>query len=110
VESRSALLYGAGRVDCLHCGGGYILSDWAPFSGNAPTDKSCVTCGCAVSYLGPEVLLEGELHVRLHSEYRGDGCFSSSLCSSDDYEGLRVPHDSADQWWSAKGYGEGTGQ
>jgi hypothetical protein len=61
VESRSALLYGAGRADSLHCGGGCILSDWAPFSGNAPTDGACVTWGRAVSYLGPEVLFEGEL-------------------------------------------------
>jgi hypothetical protein len=108
VESRPALFYGAGRADRLHCGGGYILFDWAPFSGNAPTDRAGVTCGCVISDTGSEVLLEGELYVRLHREHRGDGCPNTSLCSSDDCEGVWVPRDSTDQWWSAECYGEGT--
>jgi hypothetical protein len=81
-----------------------------PFRGTPLPAEPVLPADVSVSYLGPEVLFEGELHVRLHSEYRGDGCFSSSLCSSDDCEGIWVPRDSADQWWSAEGYGEGTGQ
>jgi hypothetical protein len=95
VDFGSTLFYGAGRAASLHFDGGCVLFDWAPFSGNAPTDGAYVTWGCLVSYLGPEVLFEGELHVRLRNEYQGDGCFSSSLCSSDDCEGIWVPRDSA---------------
>jgi hypothetical protein len=103
VESEPTLFYGAGRADRLHCGGGHILFDWAPFSGNAPTD------GRGISDLGPEVLLEGEIYVGLCREHRGDGCSSASLCSSDDCEGVWVPCDSADQWQLVEGYGEGIG-
>jgi hypothetical protein len=52
VESGPALLYGVGRENRLHCGGGYILFDWAPFSRNLllaervlPTDISLATLG-----------------------------------------------------------------
>jgi hypothetical protein len=43
VESGSALFYGAGRAAHLHCSGGCVLSNWAPFSGNSPTSGACVT-------------------------------------------------------------------
>ena len=43
VESGSALFYGAGRVASLHCSGGCVLSDWAPFPGDAPTDRDYIT-------------------------------------------------------------------
>jgi hypothetical protein len=109
VESGPALLYGAGRADCLHCGRGHILFDWAPSSGNAPTDGDGVTCGRVISDFGLEVLFKGELHVQLPCEHQGDGCSSASLCSKDDCEGVWVPRDSVDQWWSAECYGEGTG-
>ena len=109
VEFGSALLYGARREDRLHYGGGYILFDWAPFSGNAPTSGACVTCGSAVSYLGQELLFEGEPYVGLRREHRGDGCSSVMLCSNDDCEGVWVPCNLVDQWWSAEGYGEGIG-
>jgi hypothetical protein len=81
-----------------------------PFRGTPLPAEPVLPGDVAVSYLGPEVLFEGELYVRLCHEYRGDGCSSSSLCSSDDCEGVWVPRDSADQWWSAEDYGEGTGQ
>jgi hypothetical protein len=96
VESGPALLYGARRADCLHCGGGYIFFDWAPFSGNAPTSRAGVTCERVVSDIGSEVLLEGELHVGLRCEHQGDGCSSALLYSNDDCEGVWVPHDLAD--------------
>jgi hypothetical protein len=98
------------RADCLHCNGGHILSNWAPFSGNSPTGGIDVTCGCVISDLGVEVLFEGELYVELRHEHWGDGCSSSSSCSSNDCERVWVPRNSLDQWWSAKGYGEGIGQ
>jgi hypothetical protein len=110
VESGPALLYSVGRADCLHCSGGHILFDWAPFSRNTPTGGAGVTCRRVVSDIGSEVLFKGELHVGLHREHQGDGCSTASLCSSDDCEGVWVPHDSTDQWWSAKCYGEGTGR
>jgi hypothetical protein len=109
VESRPTLLYGAGREDHLHYGGGYILFDWAPFSGNTPTDGAGITCEHVINDLGLEVLFEGELHVGLRCEHRGDRFSSASLCSSNDCEGVWVPCESVDQWWSAEGYGEGTG-
>jgi hypothetical protein len=96
VESGPALLYGAGRADRFHYGGGYILFDWAPFLRNAPTGGASATCRCVISDIGPEVLFEGELHVRLCCEHRGNGCSSTSLRSSDDCEGVWVPHDSTD--------------
>jgi hypothetical protein len=52
MEFGSTFLYGAGRADCLRYGGGCILSDWAPFSGNAPTSGASVTYARVVSYLG----------------------------------------------------------
>jgi hypothetical protein len=52
VESGSALFYCAGREACLHYGGVCILSEWAPFSGNTPTGRSCVTCGMQLATLG----------------------------------------------------------
>jgi hypothetical protein len=69
VESEPAFFYGARREDRLHFGGGNILSDWVPFSGNALTDAVGVTYECVVSDLRSEVLFEGELHVGLHHEY-----------------------------------------
>jgi hypothetical protein len=110
VESGPVLFYGAGREDCLHYGGGYIFFDWAPILGNAPTSGASVTCGHGLSDNGPKVLFQGELYVGLRREHRGDGCSSASLYSSDDCEGVWVPHDSVDQWWSAEYYGEGTGR
>jgi hypothetical protein len=47
-----------GGEDRLHCGGGCILFDWAPFSGNSPTGGVSVTCGCVIGDIGPEVLFE----------------------------------------------------
>jgi hypothetical protein len=41
VDPRSALLPRARRVDPLHCGGGYILLDWAPLPGNTVAGRSC---------------------------------------------------------------------
>jgi hypothetical protein len=105
VESRLTFFYGVGRVDHLHCSGGHILSDGAPFSGNAPTGGAGITCGCVIGDPGLEVLFEGELHVRLHREHQSDGFSSTSLCSSNGCEGVSVSHDSADLWWSAEGYG-----
>jgi hypothetical protein len=96
VEYGSTLFYGVGRVASLHCGGGCVLSNWAPFSRDVLTDGACITWGWEIGYLGPEVLFEGEIYVRLRSEYRGYGCFSSLLCRNDDYEGIWVHHDSAD--------------
>jgi hypothetical protein len=42
VESRAALLPRARRADPLHCSGGYLFSDWAPLSRNAPTGRAYV--------------------------------------------------------------------
>jgi hypothetical protein len=39
VESEASLLPRTRRADPLHCGGGYLLLDWAPLSGNAPTGR-----------------------------------------------------------------------
>jgi hypothetical protein len=109
VEFEHALFHGAGRVDFLHCGGGHIFFDWAPVSGNTPTNGAGVTWGCGASDSGLEVLFQGERHVRLHHEHQGNGFSSASLYRSDDCEGVRVPCDLADQWWSTEYYGEGTG-
>jgi hypothetical protein len=42
VESRYALFYGVGRAASLHCGGGCVLPDWAPFFGEWPYRRSVV--------------------------------------------------------------------
>jgi hypothetical protein len=81
-----------------------------PFRGTPLPTEPGVTCRRGISDSGPEVLFQGELYVGLCHEHRGDGCSSASLYSSDDCEGVWVPCDSADQWWSAEYYGEGTGQ
>ena len=80
-----------------------------PFRGTA-TGRAGVTCGRVVSDIGMEALLEGELHVGLRREHRGDGCSSASLYNNDDCEGVWVPRDSMDQWWSVECYGEGVGR
>jgi hypothetical protein len=56
VESGSSLFNGAGRVASLHYGGGCVLSDWAPFSRDAPTDGACITWVREIGYLRLEVL------------------------------------------------------
>ena len=42
VESITELLPHTRRADPLHYSGGYIFFDWAPLSGNAPTDGAGV--------------------------------------------------------------------
>jgi hypothetical protein len=61
VESGPASLHSVARADCLHYGGGCVLFDWAPVSGNAPTDVAGVTEGCVASDSWLEILFGDEI-------------------------------------------------
>jgi hypothetical protein len=82
VESGPALLHSAGRADCLHCGGGCVLFDWAPISGNAPTGRASVTEGASTSDNWLEILFGAELYVRHCHENWGDGCPRASCIAA----------------------------
>jgi hypothetical protein len=63
VESGATLLPRTRRVDPLHCGGGYLFSDWAPLSGNAPTGGAGAAQDHFAGRYWPETLLRLGLYV-----------------------------------------------
>ena len=96
VESGVALLPRARRADPLHCGGGYLFLDWAPFSGNAPTDGAGVSQDHSAGQYWPEILLRSGLYVWDCGEHQCDRIPGSSLYSGDDCSYLWVTCDPAD--------------
>jgi hypothetical protein len=110
VEPGPALLHSAGRVDCLHYGGGCVLFYWAPISGNTPTSGASVTKGCVTSNNWLEILFGAEIYVQHCREHWGNGCPNTLLHNNDDCESLWVSGDAADQWWPADCDGETVGQ
>jgi hypothetical protein len=96
VDSGSALLPHARRVDPLHCGGGCIFFDWAPLPGNASASRACATEGYTPCYDHQEILLRQEHHVWDYSECECYRLPSASLHSGDDCSCVWVTCDPTD--------------